>query len=166
MNCQISPVRYVHYLAVVSCLTSRLSVLPLPVPCSPTNVKASLRCHSNSAAVTWERASGAETYLAVGVTADGSHRSECNNTLTHCDLDDLRCGQTYNVSVFGQDESCSSAESNTSYVRTGTEKTFIIVIVKWVERFPVFTCLSCPPPPQPRVHPRTSPLIHSVTKTP
>uniref|UniRef100_A0A8D3DKS8 Fibronectin type-III domain-containing protein n=1 Tax=Scophthalmus maximus TaxID=52904 RepID=A0A8D3DKS8_SCOMX len=88
------------------------------VPCSPTNVKASLRCHSNSAAVTWERASGAETYLAVGVTADGSHRSECNNTLTHCDLDDLRCGQTYNVSVFGQDESCSSAESNTSYVRT------------------------------------------------
>ncbi|CAB1419901.1 unnamed protein product [Pleuronectes platessa] len=66
------------------------------VPCTPTNVKASLLCHSNSAAVTWERASGAVSYLAVAVTADGSHRTECNNTMTHCDLDDLQCGQTYN----------------------------------------------------------------------
>ncbi|KAK9519631.1 hypothetical protein VZT92_022346 [Zoarces viviparus] len=88
------------------------------VPCSPTNVKASLRCHSNSAAVTWERASGALSYRAVGVTADGSHTSECNNTMTHCDLSDLQCGKTYNVSVFGQDESCSSVESDTAYVRT------------------------------------------------
>ncbi|KAL7397583.1 hypothetical protein ABVT39_024505 [Epinephelus coioides] len=88
------------------------------VPCKPTNVKASLRCHSNSAAVTWERASGALSYLAVGVTEDGSHQTECNNTMTFCDLSDLQCGQTYNVSVFGQDESCSSMESDTAYVRT------------------------------------------------
>ncbi|XP_034439595.1 uncharacterized protein LOC117760582 [Hippoglossus hippoglossus] len=90
------------------------------VPCTPTNVKASLLCHSNSAAVTWERASGAVSYLAVAVTADGSHQTQCNNTMTHCDLDDLQCGQTYNVSVFAQDESCSSVESNRSYVRTAS----------------------------------------------
>ncbi|XP_036969323.1 fibronectin isoform X2 [Acanthopagrus latus] len=88
------------------------------VPCRPTNVKAALLCESNSAAVTWERASGALSYLAVAVTADGSHRAECNNTVTHCDLRDLQCGQTYNVSVFGQDKSCSSAESEKAYVRT------------------------------------------------
>ncbi|XP_039984445.1 uncharacterized protein LOC120790698 [Xiphias gladius] len=88
------------------------------VPCRPTNVRASLQCHLNSAAVTWERASGAASYLAVGVAADGSHQTECNNTLTHCDLSDLQCGQTYNVSVFGQDESCSSMESDKAYVRT------------------------------------------------
>ncbi|XP_034066039.1 uncharacterized protein LOC117542456 [Gymnodraco acuticeps] len=88
------------------------------VPCSPTNVKASLLCDSNSAAVTWERASGALTYRAVGVTEDGSHQTECNNTMTFCDLSDLQCGQTYNVSVYAQDESCSSVESNKAYVRT------------------------------------------------
>ncbi|XP_068446237.1 uncharacterized protein [Clinocottus analis] len=88
------------------------------VPCTPTNVKADLLCLSNSAAVTWERASGALSYLAVGVTADGSDKTECNATMTHCDLSDLRCGTTYNVSVFGQDESCSSVKSNTTYVRT------------------------------------------------
>ncbi|KAM9761579.1 uncharacterized protein fndc7b [Menidia menidia] len=88
------------------------------VPCRPTSVKASLHCHSNSAAVTWERASGALSYLAVGVTADTSHRVECNNTMTFCDLSELQCGQTYNVSVFGQDESCSSEESDSARVQT------------------------------------------------
>uniref|UniRef100_A0A3B3HPR2 Fibronectin type-III domain-containing protein n=2 Tax=Oryzias latipes TaxID=8090 RepID=A0A3B3HPR2_ORYLA len=90
----------------------------MSVPCRPTNTKALLHCHSNSAAVTWEKASGALAYVAIGVTADGSHWTECNNTETYCDLRDLQCGQTYNVSVFGQDESCSSTDSDTAYVQT------------------------------------------------
>ncbi|MEQ2170475.1 hypothetical protein GOODEAATRI_000588, partial [Goodea atripinnis] len=76
-------------------------------------------------AVTWERASGALSYVAVGVTTDGGHRAECNNTMTYCDLSNLQCGQTYNVSVFGLDESCSSVESNTTYVRTGA------MVISW-----------------------------------
>lgn len=89
------------------------------MPCKPTNVKASLQCSSNSAAVTWEHASGALSYLSVGVTEDGSHQTECNNTMTRCDLRDLQCGQTYNVTVFGLDESCFSVESDKAFVRTG-----------------------------------------------
>ncbi|XP_027882788.1 uncharacterized protein fndc7b [Xiphophorus couchianus] len=88
------------------------------VPCKPTNVGASLRCLSNSAAVTWEWASGALSYVAVGVTTDGKHRARCNNTMTYCDLSDLQCGQTYYVSVFSLDESCSGVESNQTLVRT------------------------------------------------
>lgn len=93
------------------------------MPCRPTNVKASLLCHSHLVAVTWEPASGAVSYLAVGVTADGGHQIECNNTMTHCDLSGLQCGQIYDVSVFGKDEFCSSMESNKVYVRTGTVNT-------------------------------------------
>lgn len=89
------------------------------MPCRPTNVQASLQCHSNSAAVTWEGSSGAESYLVVGVAEDGSHQTECNSTVTHCDLSDLQCGQYYHISVFGLDESCSSVESDKAYVRTG-----------------------------------------------
>ncbi|XP_074491158.1 uncharacterized protein fndc7b [Sebastes fasciatus] len=100
------------------CDNSRAYLNLQSVPCRPTNVKADLRCYSNSAAVTWEPASGALSYHAVGVTADGSHQSECNNTMTYCDLTDLQCGQTYNVSVFGRDEACSSVESDKAYVRT------------------------------------------------
>lgn len=94
----------------------------LPVPCRPTNVQASLQCHSNSAAVTWEGSSGAQSYLVVGVAEDGSHQTECNSTATHCDLSDLQCGQNYNISVFGLDESCSSVESNKAYMHTGNVK--------------------------------------------
>ncbi|XP_075901618.1 uncharacterized protein fndc7b isoform X2 [Nelusetta ayraudi] len=101
------------------CDNSRAFLNLQSVPCKPTNVKASLRCNSNSAAVTWERASGALFYRSVGVSSqDGGHRVECNNTLTHCDLSDLRCGQTYSVSVFAVDESCSSAVSDMAYVKT------------------------------------------------
>ncbi|XP_074523504.1 uncharacterized protein fndc7b [Halichoeres trimaculatus] len=88
------------------------------VPCKPTNVKATLLCRSNSAAVTWERASGGDSYYAVGVTEDGSHQVKCNNTLTHCDLHNLKCGQTYNVTVFSVDEDCHSMESDVAYVQT------------------------------------------------
>ncbi|XP_061636365.1 fibronectin-like isoform X2 [Phyllopteryx taeniolatus] len=88
------------------------------VPCRPTDVKASLQCHSNSVAVTWKLASGAVSYHAVGVTSDGTHQTECNNTMTYCKMSELQCGQTYNVSVFGQDESCSSVESETIFVQT------------------------------------------------
>ncbi|XP_068176352.1 fibronectin type III domain-containing protein 7-like [Antennarius striatus] len=38
--------------------------------------------------------------------------------MTYCDLNDLRCGQTYNVSVFGLDDTCSSVESMKSQMRT------------------------------------------------
>ncbi|KAG7513796.1 fibronectin type III domain-containing protein 7 [Solea senegalensis] len=90
----------------------------LSVPCTPTNVQATLQCDSNTVAVTWVQASGAVSYVAVGVTADGSHQTECNSTMTHCDLSDLQCGQTYHVTVFGLDEYCSSVASDVSYVRT------------------------------------------------
>ncbi|XP_078116029.1 receptor-type tyrosine-protein phosphatase beta-like [Sander vitreus] len=100
------------------CDNSRAYLSLQSVPCRPTYVKASLLCYSNSAAVTWEQASGALSYLAVGVTANRSHQTECNNTMTYCTLRNLQCGQTYNVSVFSQDESCSSVASDKAYMRT------------------------------------------------
>ncbi|KAM3619311.1 uncharacterized protein V6R79_006036 [Siganus canaliculatus] len=100
------------------CDNSRAFLHLQSAPCKPTSVKAELLCRSNSAAVTWERASGAVSYLAVAVTEDGAHRAECNNTVTNCDLSNLQCGQNYTVSVFGRDESCSSVESDNTTVRT------------------------------------------------
>lgn len=95
------------------------------MPCNPTNVRASLLCNLNSAAVTWEPASGALSYLAVGVSADGSLRSECNNTETHCDLSGLACGTVYSVTVYGRDDSCSSVKSSAASVHTG--RTSVVV---------------------------------------
>lgn len=89
------------------------------VPCTPTNVQASLVCLSNSAAVTWQSTSGALSYQAKGVTADGTHSANCSSGTTHCNLEHLLCGRTYNVSVLSMDDSCSSEESLFTQVHTG-----------------------------------------------
>ncbi|XP_067303573.1 fibronectin [Pseudorasbora parva] len=81
------------------------------VPCTPSNVQASLVCLSNSAAVTWQSASGALSYKAEGITVDGTHMAYCNSSVTHCNLEHLLCGQTYNVSVLSMNPACSSKES-------------------------------------------------------
>lgn len=148
---------YCHRNSIISLLTSVLFCLS--VPCKPTNVKASLQCHSNIIAVTWERASGALSYRAVGVTADGSHTIECENTETYCDLSDVQCGQTYTVSVFSMDDSCTSVESDKAYVRTGIVNhggpnsieivmtVLFVVIVKWVDWLVskiLFSSVQCP----------------------
>ncbi|KAJ8357216.1 hypothetical protein SKAU_G00200100 [Synaphobranchus kaupii] len=79
-------------------------------PCQPRNVQTTLECSSSSASVTWEMGSGATSYTVEGEAADG-HRASCNTSATYCDLVGLRCGQTYNVSVISQDDSCDSAAS-------------------------------------------------------
>ncbi|XP_051736094.1 fibronectin type III domain-containing protein 7-like [Ctenopharyngodon idella] len=88
------------------------------VPCTPTNVQTSLVCLSNSAAVTWQSASGALSYQAEGITVDGTHTANCSSSMTHCNLEHLLCGQTYNVSVLSTDHSCSSEESLFTQVHT------------------------------------------------
>lgn len=125
------------------------------MPCKPTKVQASLQCHSNSAAVSWEGSSGAQSYLVVGVAEDGSHQVECNSTSTHCDLSHLQCGQKYNISVFGLDESCSSVESDKAYMRTGNvnkkqpryDNKYCIHLEEYIPPPPPFS-LSAPCAPQ------------------
>uniref|UniRef100_A0AAV2KZF0 Fibronectin type-III domain-containing protein n=1 Tax=Knipowitschia caucasica TaxID=637954 RepID=A0AAV2KZF0_KNICA len=87
-------------------------------PCSPTNVGVSFLCASRTGAVTWEQASGASSYTATAVSADGSHTSTCTNNQTYCDLSDLQCGTLYSVSVRASHGSCSSGESAADTVRT------------------------------------------------
>ncbi|XP_062308247.1 uncharacterized protein LOC134012721 [Osmerus eperlanus] len=101
-----------------TCNSSSTFLTLQSVPCKPTSVKAALLCKPNAVAVTWERASGAAWYQAVGVTADGGTQATCNNSLTFCDLTDLPCGQTYNVTVFAKDEACSSVPSSRASSRT------------------------------------------------
>ena len=93
-------------------------VLLSSVPCEPSNLQASLLCDSNSDAVTWEHASGAVVYQAEGIATD-RHQVSCNASVTHCDLQDLHCGQIYFVSVFAEDQECRSQESASTHVRTG-----------------------------------------------
>ncbi|KAJ3599685.1 hypothetical protein NHX12_033641 [Muraenolepis orangiensis] len=89
-------------------------------PCRPTNVRSSLpQCPSTLVSVAWEHASGARSYAAEAVTADGNGTDSCNATdVTSCQLTGLQCGQTYNVSVASRDEGCDSMESEQAQLTT------------------------------------------------
>nr|XP_015211037.1 PREDICTED: uncharacterized protein LOC102685057 [Lepisosteus oculatus] len=86
-------------------------------PCEPKNVRSALECSTNSASVAWDEGNDAVSYRAVGHSSDG-HTAVCNTSSNFCDLQNLQCGQKYNVSVFAVDDVCDSVQSRTSEVST------------------------------------------------
>ncbi|XP_041941446.1 uncharacterized protein LOC121704923 [Alosa sapidissima] len=85
--------------------------------CAPGNIQTNLQCDQGTATVSWQQSSGDNLYLVVGEAASG-HRATCNSSATSCDLQELQCGQTYNVSVYSMDSACSSMESSVTQVHT------------------------------------------------
>ncbi|XP_066528003.1 fibronectin-like [Hoplias malabaricus] len=100
------------------CSSSTTSVNLQSVPCVPTSVQASLLCSSNSAAVSWQTTNGALGYLTRGLSADGLHTVYCNSSLPYCNLEQLHCGTSYNVTVVALDNACQSGISASTQVQT------------------------------------------------
>ncbi|KAK6311083.1 hypothetical protein J4Q44_G00191380 [Coregonus suidteri] len=99
------------------CDNSR-SQLTLPSgPCAPGNLQTSFQCSTNSTSVTWDRGSGALSYMVVGEATNG-HITSWNSSTTDSDLEGLQCGQMYNVSVHSMDGVCRSIQSVSSDVQT------------------------------------------------
>ncbi len=92
----------------------------LSAPCAPSNVQTSLHCDISGGvvSVSWVQANGAESYMAVAVSNDG-HSYSCNTTTASCDLQELQCGQIYNVSVYSLAHGCGGVKSTMSQVQTG-----------------------------------------------
>ncbi|KTF95187.1 hypothetical protein cypCar_00023202, partial [Cyprinus carpio] len=88
-------------------------------PCAPSNVQTSLHCDISGGvvSVSWVQANGAESYMAVAVSNDG-HSYSCNTTTASCDLQELQCGQIYNVSVYSLAHGCGGVKSTMSQVQT------------------------------------------------
>uniref|UniRef100_A0A672QZ12 Fibronectin type III domain containing 7, related sequence 4 n=1 Tax=Sinocyclocheilus grahami TaxID=75366 RepID=A0A672QZ12_SINGR len=89
-------------------------------PCAPSNVQTSLHCDISNGgvvSVSWVQANGAESYTAVAESNNG-HSYSCNTTAASCDLQELQCGQIYNVSVYSLAHGCGRVKSTTSQVQT------------------------------------------------
>ncbi|XP_059420230.1 fibronectin type III domain-containing protein 7-like [Carassius carassius] len=79
-------------------------------PCIPTSVAAALNCTSNIASITWYSALGATWYLVKAESSQG-YKTSCNNTVTHCDIPNLQCGQEYSITVMGMNGVCMGPAS-------------------------------------------------------
>ncbi|XP_026061504.1 fibronectin [Carassius auratus] len=101
------------------CDNSNTHLVLKSAPCAPSNVQTSLHCdlRGGVVSVSWVQANGAESYMAVAVSNDG-HFYSCNTTTASCDLQELQCGQIYNVSVYSLAYGCGGVKSTMSQVQT------------------------------------------------
>ncbi|KAE8290995.1 Fibronectin type III domain-containing protein 7 Precursor [Larimichthys crocea] len=75
-------------------------------PCSPENVSSQLDCSAGIAQVSWAPMANAIMY-AMKATVNGQIFT-CNNPSPNCTLNDLICGQEYNIVVTATDGTCVS----------------------------------------------------------
>lgn len=94
------------------------SFLPILVPCEPVLNSVVLDCFTNSALLDWTNSENALNYTAAAYSING-HVSTCSSNVTNCELLNLQCGQTYNVSAVATNELCSSAPSTSLEVESG-----------------------------------------------
>lgn len=92
--------------------------LLLLVPCTPNIGSVVLDCFTNSALLDWNYSEGALNYTATARSSSG-HVSTCSSNFTNCELQDLQCGQTYNVITLASNEKCSSPSSTSLEVESG-----------------------------------------------
>lgn len=64
-------------------------------------------CDNNTAKVSWTLGDGAISYTVTAVGTDG-HEASCETDENHCDLTELQCGQTYDVSLTTISDHCQT----------------------------------------------------------
>ncbi|XP_075689530.1 uncharacterized protein LOC142657896 [Rhinoderma darwinii] len=85
-------------------------------PCAPKDVHPFLNCTDNSVLVSWSDSPGAYNYT-LSVSSYGD-RHNCSSEDTRCQIQDLVCGEIYNVAVTAQNVFCSSVESHVTELLT------------------------------------------------
>jgi len=85
-------------------------------PCMPTNLMLNLK-NSSSAGVSWTANNSDATYT-VSASGDDGRRS-CTTGGNSCDITDLPCGSTYDVSVTATGPSGQSLPSYSDSLETG-----------------------------------------------
>lgn len=79
-------------------------------PCAPVNVRTTLVCDNNTAAVSWQPSVGAVSYKVTALGRNGDIR-QCTTNDTGCNLPNLVCAQTYVVTVSPYSSSCKGIDS-------------------------------------------------------
>lgn len=98
-------------------------------PCPPQRVAVDLQCGSHTAVLSWEERSDVQFYIASAVKASGGEVQKCNSTGSTCQFPGLACGETYNFTVTAHTHGCSSKDSHTVFIQTGTadDKQFLLL---------------------------------------
>ncbi|KAM7379234.1 hypothetical protein PAMP_004799 [Pampus punctatissimus] len=76
-------------------------------PCLPTDVEVEVDCNSDGAAVvSWNATYGAANFSLTAIVS-GSLETLCTTQQNSCNVTDLSCGETYNLSLTASNKQCS-----------------------------------------------------------
>ncbi|XP_029474400.1 uncharacterized protein LOC115100214 [Rhinatrema bivittatum] len=93
-------------------------ILKETAPCPPKNVVPYLDYSTNTLTVSWGLSSTAISYVTM-VWGDNGFQQWCNTTSSSCDIPDLACGKTFNISVVAVGREYESLPSSLITVETG-----------------------------------------------
>ncbi|CAI5641408.1 unnamed protein product [Oreochromis niloticus] len=85
-------------------------------PCPPMNISAEVLCESDEVKISWQEASGAESFLVTVSGSDGLVKT--HNTTQTLLRASLPCGQHFNVTVRGQGSACNGVPSSPTFFKT------------------------------------------------
>lgn len=84
--------------------------LSLSAPCTPQDVDVISQCSDASMVVSWSGNPDAQDFQVIVASNTGAGH-HCNSSGTSCTIENLPCGQNYNVSVVSVTEGCESQPS-------------------------------------------------------
>ncbi|XP_073671225.1 uncharacterized protein [Paramisgurnus dabryanus] len=97
--------------------SSQMTGSLITAPCAPESVVSQLLdCQTGAVRISWQSSNGSLSYCAKAVSTAGN--LTCNSTSTSCVIPAISCGQTYNITVAAQSNSCT-AKSVTSQITSG-----------------------------------------------
>ncbi|KAK7945711.1 hypothetical protein WMY93_001439 [Mugilogobius chulae] len=88
-------------------------------PCTPTNLTVSNDCSPDTAQVSWVESRGVVFYTVTATDSNGTEYT-CYNTEPTCEMKNLKCGETYSVSVMGTNAYCNSLPSASANFQTAS----------------------------------------------
>ncbi|XP_054888996.1 serine-rich adhesin for platelets-like [Poeciliopsis prolifica] len=87
-------------------------------PCDPVNVTSVLQCGSDTATVSWAKGAGAAAHIVLAQEEGSRQNIFCRSNTTSCQLNQLRCGKVYNLTVLAEDATCNSTGETTGTLMT------------------------------------------------
>jgi len=86
----------------------------------PREIRALIDCQSGTATLSWQPGTGAMQYMSTAVGESG-HELTCESNNTNCELTGLACGESYNVTVLAEGQTCSSVATMREQLKTGEQ---------------------------------------------
>ncbi len=88
----------------------------------PHNIRAQIDCQSSMAVLSWQPGTGAMPLHGHSKKVNLALAQAVKATISNCELTGLACGESYNITVLAEGETCNSTATMRGHLNTGEQK--------------------------------------------